>query len=117
MSRSLPQSLLVLLVLGALVAAQQLLSLPGYDALWRSLQDALHAPWFFTVVLVLYWWFKDLNSWRRLLCVGGIGLALALGTEFAQSFVAGRSASSGDLVRNAVGGGLGYIVATALHSA
>jgi len=113
MNRSLPQSLLVLFVLVALVAAQQLLSLPGSSALWRVLQDSMHAPWFFVVVLVLYWWFRGYPMATRVLLVGGIALVLALGTEFAQSFSSEREASRGDLIRNLVGGVLGCIFATA----
>ncbi len=117
MNRSLPQSLLVLLVLGALVAAQQLFALSGGSKLMRAVQDGMHAPWFFVVVLVLYWWFGGYPLVRRVLLVGGIAAALSLGTEFAQSFIPNRSASLGDLVRNAVGGVLGFIFATALmHS-
>jgi len=116
-SRSLPQTLLVLLVLGALVAVQQLFALPGGSALLLSIQDAMHAPWFFTVVVVLCWWFRTQPFVRRLLIVGGIAAALAVGTEFAQQFVAHRSASLGDLVRNTVGGVLGFVFATVLLSA
>jgi|GEM_PF-2905810 len=118
MNRSLPQSLLVLLVLGGLVAVQQLFALPGGSALMQALQDSMHAPWFFLVVLVLYWWFRGYPLGGRVLLVGGIAVALAVGTEFAQSFIPDRSASRGDLVRNAVGGVLGFVFASALlHSA
>jgi len=114
MNRSLPQSLLVLFVLGVLIAAQQLFALPGGNALWLELQNSMHAPWFFLVVLVLYWWLKGYPLAGRILLVGGIATVIAVGTEFAQSFMPDRSASWDDLLRNAVGGGLGLIFAIAL---
>lgn len=118
MNRSLPQTLLVLLVLGVLVAVQQLFALPGGSSLMRALQDSMHAPWFFLVVLVLYWWFRGYPLAGRVLLVGGIAVVLAVGTEFAQSFMPDRLASKDDLVRNGVGGILGFIFASALmHSA
>ncbi len=117
MTPSLTQSirlLLTLIVLAALVAAQQLFSLPGGSALWRALQDSLHAPWFFTVVLVLCWWFRDRTLLVRLFVVGGLALVLAVGTEYAQTFVATRSASGADLLRNLVGGVLGFVFSEAV---
>jgi len=117
MNRSLPQSLLALLVIGGLVVVQQLFTLPGGSMFWRVVQDSLHAPWFFLVVVVLYWLFKGYPLAGRFLVVGGIAVVIALGTEFIQSFLPNRSASQSDLVRNAVGGVLGFIFATALmHS-
>lgn len=114
MKVSLPQTLLVLVVLVALVAAQQLFSLPGGSSLMRAAQDAMHAPWFFAVVVVLCWWLRGFATPLRVLIVVGIAAVLAIGTEYAQIYVENRSASIGDLQRNAVGGVLGLIFALAL---
>ncbi len=114
MKTSLPQTLLVLVVLVVLVAAQQLFSLPGGSAVMRAAQDAMHAPWFFAVVVVLCWWLRGLAWPLRLLAVALLGTLLAAGTEFAQLYIEDRSASMGDLRRNLVGGVLGLIFASAL---
>lgn len=114
MKASLPQTLLVLVVLVVLVAAQQLFSLPGGSAVMRAAQDAMHAPWFFAVVVVLCWWLRGLAWPVRLLAVAVLGTLLATGTEFVQLYVEDRSASMGDLRRNLVGGVLGLIFASAL---
>jgi len=80
----------------------------------RAAQDAMHAPWFFVVVLVLCWWLRSVALPLRVVLITGIGVVLAVGTEFAQTFIAHREASLGDLQRNAVGGVLGLIFGLAL---
>lgn len=114
MSRSLPQTLIALTLLLGLLAAQQLFSLPGGSALMRSVQDSLHAPWFFAVVVLLCWWFRARELPVRLLIVGTIAIGLAVVTELAQLYVEDRSASVGDLQRNLLGGVLGFVFAAAL---
>ncbi len=114
MKISLPQTLVALAVLAALVAAQQLVSLPGGSALMRAAQDALHAPWFFAMVVVLCWWLRAVSLPLRVVLVVVIAAVLAVGTEYVQTYIADRSGSVGDLQRNAVGGFLGLIFALAL---
>lgn len=104
----------MLAVLIALVAVQQLFTLPGGSALMRAAQDSLHAPWFFTVVVVVSWWFRPRGLVQRLIWVGGIGVLIALVTEVAQMFVVGRSASVLDLQRDFIGGALGFVFSAAL---
>lgn len=114
MNQSLPQTLLALALLAALVAVQQLFTLPGGSALLQAVQDSLHAPWFFAVVVVLCWWFRDRGLLQRLLWVGGIAVVLAVMTEAVQIYVVARSASALDLQRDLVGGVLGFILGSAV---
>ena len=116
MNHSLPQTFLALVVITALVAAQQLFSLPGDSSLWRAFQDSLHAPWFFVVVCVLYWWLRREPLALRVMFVCAGAVVLSFGTEFIQGFVDERTASGADLVKNAVGGMLGLVFALALHA-
>jgi len=111
---SLPQTLVVLVILVALVAAQQLFSLPGSSSFMRAAQDAMHAPWFFTVVVVLCWWLRTIALPLRVLLIVVSAAVLAVGTEVVQIYVAHREASVGDLQRNTVGGVLGLIFGLAL---
>ena len=102
------------MALGALVAVQQLASLPQGSSLLRAVQDALHAPWFFCVVVVLCWYFRTWRFVPRLLVVAAIAGVLAVGSEAVQLYVESRSASVQDLWSNLAGGALGFVFATAL---
>ena len=98
-----------MLALVGLIAGQQLLSIGAEGRAYRLLQDALHAPWFFVVVLVLCLLGRRIPAVPRLLLVTLFGGALAVATEYAQTYVGDRSASVADLQRNLVGGGLGLL--------
>ena len=63
--------------------------LPGDKLFWQELQNSLHSLLFFLFTLLalqLRRHYPPLahRSFRRYLCTGGLGLAIALGTEMAQ---------------------------------
>ena len=105
---------LTLVAIAGLVAAQQLVSLPGDTRLWRAVQNSLHTPLFFLLALLLWWLAGRRPIVTKVIVVALLLAALGATTELAQTQVLGRSASVSDLVRNAIGSILGLSSAVLL---
>ena len=110
--RTLHPGLLTAFVL-VLLAAQQVLTVPGSGRLVGGLQNALHGPWFAAVMwLFLTLSARRLPDWRGIAVAGVAAVAAAFGTEGLQML------TGGDAELSDVGFDLlGAVAATALFCA
>jgi hypothetical protein len=74
----------------ALLAAQQVLTVPGSGRLVGGVQNALHGPWFAAVMwLCLTLYARRLPDWRGIAAAGLTAVVLAFGTEALQMLTGG----------------------------
>ena len=81
--------------------------LPGDNLFWQELQNSLHSLLFFLFTLLVLQLLRRYpplayRSFRRYLFTGGLGLAIALGTETAQ-WLSGRGFGHADILRDMAG--------------
>ena len=100
------------LIIAGLVAAVELLSVPGRQMWARTLQDAAHGPVFAIIAVVLAlmqrppsgapmrWLALSRRAWSGAVAIGAL-------TELVQVFLPGRTASLADVMRDAAGAALG----------
>jgi hypothetical protein len=80
-----------------LLAAQQVLTVPGAGRLVGGLQNAMHGPWFALVMwLVLGLFGRLLPDWRGIVAAGATAVAFACGSE-AMQLVTGGDAERSDV--------------------
>lgn len=100
-----PGAWLLLAIVGALLIAQQLLTIPGTSAFSDALQDAMHVPWSAALTLLTH---RLTRNWRYTLA---IMLSVAIGSECLQIFT-DRDASFHDVASDL----FGMLAARSLHS-
>ena len=97
----------LLLACATIIATVVFGRLPGDNLFWQELQNSLHSLLFFLFTLLVLQLLRRYpplahRSSRRYLFTGGLGLAIALGTETAQ-WLSGRGFGHADILRDLAG--------------